>query len=144
MFFHIKTKIISSIPMFGFVSVFDTSLSAAQDMLSTRGNNPCYLQPTNSITNLRRLLVWPVKQKTAPFTKSHFFPLEMKVFKCLFVLGKKYQMVHHYVSMSTESWDFDAADRLDGCGYHGIHTRCQSQSEGPDLNHIHQTSLNHC
>ena len=50
--------------MFGFVRVFDAALWAVQDTLSTRGNNPCHLQPTNSITDLRPLLVWPVKQKT--------------------------------------------------------------------------------
>lgn len=34
-----------------------------QDMLYKRGNNPCCLQPINSITNLRLLPVWPMKQK---------------------------------------------------------------------------------
>lgn len=35
-----------------------------QDMFYKRGNNPCCLQPINSITNLRLLPVWPMKQKT--------------------------------------------------------------------------------
>lgn len=49
---------------YSLISTASRTVGSLQDMLSNRGNTPRCLQPTNSITNLRVLPVWPMKEKT--------------------------------------------------------------------------------
>lgn len=124
--------------MFGHYSLISTTnctVGSLQDTLSNRGGNPRCLQPTNSITKLRLLPVWPMKQKTvggcrktALFAKSHLFPLKIRVFKCMSVcvVRQKIQMVHYCVSIWIDMrLQSSRADWLGGSCHHCIQTRCQ-------------------